>query len=99
MASSKELFPAPVGPVMAKRSKPEKSSSQRWRKLVKPSSSNLIGRILHLLLEQAESFHHFFRRVWVFCLAEVVGKVLMRLLVAAQFRNRIFFMRTLYFNI
>src|SRR4051812_28943162 len=51
MASTIELFPAPVGPVIAKRSRASKSSSTCCRKLLKPSTRNLLGRIRHLFIE------------------------------------------------
>src|ERR1035441_3310163 len=51
MASSSEVFPAPVCPVIAKRSKQRKSISLRSRKEVNPSSSSFIGRILCLVIQ------------------------------------------------
>src|SRR6185369_2716600 len=58
MASSSEVLPAPVGPVMAKRSKPEKSISHFSRKAVKPLTSSLIGRIPGLAVKLFELRQH-----------------------------------------
>ena len=42
-ASMSDDLPAPVGPVMAKRSRPERSRASFSRKEVKPSTSSLSG--------------------------------------------------------
>src|SRR6266705_4673492 len=57
-----EVFPAPVGPVIAKRSNFEKSITAFCLKLVKPSISKLIGRIDRLLVQTSEEFRQFVRR-------------------------------------
>src|SRR6266705_2394572 len=74
-----EVFPAPVGPVIANRSNFEKSMAARWRKLVKPSISRLIGRIRYcLLVECAKQFRNRFRRF---------GRPLTRVKPAKQFER------------
>lgn len=62
MASSSDVLPAPVGPVMANRSRAEKSSRAASRKLVNPASSSLTGRMSHLLVQFAEQGDQFTRR-------------------------------------
>src|SRR5436853_1259522 len=56
-----EVFPAPVGPVIAKISRPVKSITARCLKLVKPSNSRLNGRIERLLVEFPEQGRHLVR--------------------------------------
>src|SRR5438128_2148130 len=57
-----EVLPAPVGPVIAKRSNFEKSITAFCLKLVKPSISKLIGRIEGLLVQTSEEFRQHVRR-------------------------------------
>src|SRR5437016_9844648 len=54
MASISEDLPAPVGPVMAKRSREAKSIVARRRKAVKPSSSSFSGFTGDLVVESAK---------------------------------------------
>ena|SRR5437660_2389536 len=78
MASSSELFPAPVGPVMANKSSSEKCNSECWRKLVNPCISSLIGRISHLQFQRMEGIQNFLRRLKPSGLPEEISKVLMQ---------------------
>src|SRR5213596_2767207 len=58
-----EVLPAPVGPVMANRSRAEKSIATRSRKLVNPSISRLIGRIDFLLVQLRKEGGYLLRRI------------------------------------
>src|SRR5580693_2208506 len=58
IASSSDVFPAPVCPVIANRSNFEKSTSHFSRNAVKPLSSSLIGRMSGLVVEFLELSQH-----------------------------------------
>src|SRR3990172_9868787 len=71
MASMSDDLPAPVGPVIAKRSRSARSRQVGARKAVKPSSSSFSGRML-LLAEQAAEEGQALRRRLV-AAAELTG--------------------------
>src|SRR5579863_26645 len=78
MLSIKAVFPAPVGPVIPNRSRLEKSISVRSRKLIKPSSSSRVGRMIHLIVEMRERAHQLLGRRRLFDrvieLAKMIGR-------------------------
>src|SRR5213080_1739716 len=63
MASTSVVLPAPVGPLIAKRSRPEKSISARFLKAVSPCTASLLGRTGNFLVELVEERHQRRRRL------------------------------------
>src|ERR1039457_2656578 len=80
MASSSEVFPAPVCPVIAKRSKQPKSISLRSRNDVNPSSSSFIGRILRLAIQFVKRLEHLLRNNQVLLFPHKLPEALPRVL-------------------
>src|SRR5262252_6351311 len=58
MAVRSEVFPAPVGPVIAKSPRFSKSISISSAKLARPRTRSLLGRIERLLVEPGKELGH-----------------------------------------
>src|SRR5436309_3229388 len=92
-----DVFPAPVGPVMANRSSFEKSIRTRSRKLVNPSMTRLIGRIDFFLVQLRKQCGDVCRRFGLILAAMERGKKCVRVRASNTDAFRVF--DTWYLNI
>src|SRR5438270_6315833 len=89
MASSRELLPAPVGPVIANKSSLPKSITQRSRKLVNPCNSSLIGRTSGLRIKRFKCRNQLRQRSASFCLLVKIRENFSGQPIAARLRRRL----------